>query len=51
MPKMKTKSGARKRFRTTASGKIKANFAGKPPQAYAEDEAQCAGHPDSLQVR
>ncbi len=29
MPKMKTKSGARKRFRTTASGKIKANFAGK----------------------
>lgn len=29
MPKLKTKSGARKRFRTSASGKIKANFAGK----------------------
>ena len=29
MPKMKTKSSARKRFKTTASGKIKAGQAGK----------------------
>ena len=29
MPKMKTKSGAKKRFRFTASGKIKHGVAGK----------------------
>jgi len=29
MPKMKTKSGAKKRFSFTASGKIKAGSAGK----------------------
>jgi large subunit ribosomal protein L35 len=29
MPKLKTKSGAKKRFRFTASGKIKAGQAGK----------------------
>ncbi|MGF1605793.1 MAG: 50S ribosomal protein L35 [Rhodothalassiaceae bacterium] len=29
MPKMKTKSGAKKRFRFTASGKVKAAQAGK----------------------
>lgn len=29
MPKMKTKSGAKKRFSTTATGKIKAGQAGK----------------------
>lgn len=29
MPKMKTKSGAKKRFKMTASGKIKAGVAGK----------------------
>lgn len=29
MPKMKTKSGAKKRFRMTASGKVKAGAAGK----------------------
>jgi len=29
MPKMKTKSGAKKRFKVTASGKIKAGVAGK----------------------
>ena len=29
MPKMKTKSGAKKRFRFTASGKVRANAAGK----------------------
>jgi large subunit ribosomal protein L35 len=29
MPKMKTKSAAKKRFSTTASGKIKAGVAGK----------------------
>lgn len=29
MPKLKTKSGAKKRFRFTASGKVKAAAAGK----------------------
>ena len=29
MPKMKTKSGAKKRFKITASGKVKAPVAGK----------------------
>ena len=29
MPKLKTKSGAKKRFRLTATGKIKAGVAGK----------------------
>jgi large subunit ribosomal protein L35 len=29
MPKIKTKSGAKKRFKITASGKVKAAFAGK----------------------
>ena len=29
MPKMKTKSGVKKRFRLTASGKVRANQAGK----------------------
>jgi large subunit ribosomal protein L35 len=29
MPKMKTKSGAKKRFRLTASGKVRRNFAHK----------------------
>jgi large subunit ribosomal protein L35 len=29
MPKLKTKSGAKKRFKVTASGKVKAAFAGK----------------------
>lgn len=29
MPKMKTKSGAKKRFSFTATGKVKANQAGK----------------------
>ena len=29
MPKMKTKSGAKKRFKITASGKIKSGVAGK----------------------
>jgi len=29
MPKMKTKSGAKKRFRLTASGKVRANQSGK----------------------
>lgn len=29
MPKMKTKSGAKKRFKLTASGKVKAGQAGK----------------------
>ncbi len=29
MPKIKTKSGAKKRFKITASGKIKAGVAGK----------------------
>ena len=29
MPKLKSKSGAKKRFRTTASGKMRASFAFK----------------------
>lgn len=29
MPKLKSKSGAKKRFRLTASGKVRANFAFK----------------------
>ncbi len=29
MPKMKTKSGAKKRFRLTASGKVRGNQSGK----------------------
>ncbi|MFM7084366.1 MAG: 50S ribosomal protein L35 [Hyphomicrobium sp.] len=29
MPKLKTKSGAKKRFKITASGKVKAGAAGK----------------------
>lgn len=29
MPKLKTKSGAKKRFKLTASGKVKAGVAGK----------------------
>ena len=29
MPKMKTKSGAKKRFRLTANGKVRRNQAGK----------------------
>ncbi|MEC7234545.1 MAG: bL35 family ribosomal protein, partial [Pseudomonadota bacterium] len=29
MPKMKTKSGAKKRFKLTASGKVRAGQAGK----------------------
>jgi large subunit ribosomal protein L35 len=29
MPKLKTKSGAKKRFRLTATGKVRANQAGK----------------------
>ncbi len=29
MPKMKTKSGAKKRFRLTASGKVRRNQSGK----------------------
>ncbi len=29
MPKLKSKSGAKKRFRSTGSGKVKANFAYK----------------------
>ena len=29
MPKLKTKSGAKKRFRLTASGKVRTNQAGK----------------------
>jgi large subunit ribosomal protein L35 len=29
MPKLKTKSGAKKRFKVTASGKVKSGFAGK----------------------
>ncbi len=29
MPKLKSKSGAKKRFRSTGTGKVRGNFAGK----------------------
>ena len=36
MPKMKTKSGAKKRFRITATGKIKHGGVGKRPDPVVE---------------
>jgi large subunit ribosomal protein L35 len=37
MPKLKTKSGAKKRFKITASGKIKAGVAGKRHRLMSHD--------------
>ena len=44
MPKLKTKSGAKKRFKMTATGKIKAGTGGQAArhdQADREVRAQC----------
>ncbi len=49
MPKMKTKSSAKKRFRMTASGKIKAGQAGKRHgmiKRSNKTDPQPAGHDD-----
>jgi large subunit ribosomal protein L35 len=37
MPKLKTKSGAKKRFRITATGKVKAGVAGKRHRLMSHD--------------
>ena len=37
MPKLKTKSGANKRFKVTASGKVKAGVAGKRHRLMSHD--------------
>jgi large subunit ribosomal protein L35 len=37
MPKLKTKSGAKKRFKVTASGKVKAGVAGKRHRLMSHD--------------
>ena len=37
MPKLKTKSGAKKRFKLTATGKIKAGVAGKRHRLISHD--------------
>ncbi|MBU1176008.1 MAG: 50S ribosomal protein L35 [Alphaproteobacteria bacterium] len=37
MPKMKTKSGAKKRFKMTATGKVKAGVAGKRHRLISHD--------------
>jgi large subunit ribosomal protein L35 len=37
MPKLKTKSGAKKRFKVTATGKVKAGVAGKRHRLISHD--------------
>ena len=37
MPKLKTKSGAKKRFKVTATGKVKAGVAGKRHRLMSHD--------------
>jgi large subunit ribosomal protein L35 len=37
MPKLKTKSGAKKRFKLTATGKVKAGVAGKRHRLMSHD--------------
>ena len=47
MPKMKTKSGAKKRFKMTGTGKVKAAGPGQAPrhdQAHGQVRAQGARH-------
>jgi large subunit ribosomal protein L35 len=44
MPKLKTKSGAKKRFRITASGKVKSGFAGKRHGMIKRTNKQIAQH-------
>jgi large subunit ribosomal protein L35 len=44
MPKIKTKSGAKKRFKITASGKVKSAFAGKRHGMIKRTNKQIAQH-------
>ena len=45
MPKMKTKSGAKKRFRFTATGKVKHGVVGKRHGMSKRATASCASRP------
>ncbi len=55
MPKLKTKSGAKKRFRFTASGKVKAGQAGKRHGMIKRSNEQirelCAALPCSIRPK
>ena len=56
MPKMKTKSGAKKRFRVTATGKIKRSSPGKnhqppPPPPPPPPRLQKGGYVDKGQQK
>ncbi len=44
MPKMKTKSGAKKRFKMTASGKVVAGVAGKRHRLISHSGKYIRGH-------
>ena len=44
MPKLKTKSGAKKRFRLTASGKVRAGQAGKQHGMIKRTNKQLRNH-------
>ena len=44
MPKLKTKSGAKKRFKVTASGKVKSAMAGKRHGMIKRTNKQIAQH-------
>ena len=44
MPKLKTKSGAKKRFRLTATGKVRANQAGKQHGMIKRSNKQLRNH-------
>ena len=44
MPKMKTKSGAKKRFKMTASGRVKAGVAGKRHRLMSHDADYIRSH-------
>jgi large subunit ribosomal protein L35 len=44
MPKMKTKSGAKKRFKMTASGRVKAGVAGKRHRLSSHDADYIRSH-------
>ena len=50
MPKMKTKSGAKKRFKFTANGKIKHGQAGKRHGMIKRSNEQVAGAARHLRV-
>jgi large subunit ribosomal protein L35 len=44
MPKMKTKSGAKKRFKMTATGRVKAGVAGKRHRLLSHDADYIRSH-------